>query len=177
MNPAKITTTVGLNIGTIDVSGVRLNFWDLGGQQELQSLWDKYYQESHGVIYVIDSNDRERMDESKEIFGQFKHFDFFFRFQNILYIFFVIADKMIKNELLSGVPLLILANKQDLPDVMGVRDIKPVFQQSGALIGRRDCLTMPVSALTGYEKKNHKYYICNVAMLFILFACLSTVKV
>lgn len=56
---------------------------------------------------------------------------------------------MIKNELLSGVPLLILANKQDLPDVMGVREIKPVFQQAGALIGRRDCLTIPVSALTG----------------------------
>ncbi|XP_037888092.1 ADP-ribosylation factor-related protein 1 isoform X2 [Glossina fuscipes] len=97
-----------------------------GGQQELQSLWDKYYQESHAVIYVIDSNDRERMEESKVIF-----------------------DKMIKNDLLSGVPLLILANKQDLPDVMGVREIKPVFQQSGTLIGRRDCLTIPVSALTG----------------------------
>lgn len=59
------------------------------------------------------------------------------------------TDKMIKNELLSGVPLLILANKQDLPDVMGVREIKPVFQQAGALIGRRDCLTIPVSALNG----------------------------
>lgn len=41
MNPNRITTTVGLNIGKIDVDGVRLNFWDLGGQQELQSLWDK----------------------------------------------------------------------------------------------------------------------------------------
>lgn len=41
MNPSRITTTVGLNIGKIDVDGVRLNFWDLGGQQELQSLWDK----------------------------------------------------------------------------------------------------------------------------------------
>lgn len=41
MNPNRITTTVGLNIGKIDVNGVRLNFWDLGGQQELQSLWDK----------------------------------------------------------------------------------------------------------------------------------------
>lgn len=71
MNPGKITTTVGLNIGTIDVQGVRLNFWDLGGQHELQSLWDKYYQESHAVIYVIDSNDRDRMEESKAIFGMF----------------------------------------------------------------------------------------------------------
>lgn len=41
MNPSKITTTVGLNIGKIDVAGIRLNFWDLGGQEELQSLWDK----------------------------------------------------------------------------------------------------------------------------------------
>lgn len=41
MNPAKITTTVGLNIGEINLEGVTLSFWDLGGQQELQSLWDK----------------------------------------------------------------------------------------------------------------------------------------
>jgi ADP-ribosylation factor related protein 1 len=45
-NLAKITTTVGLNIGKIDTNGVRLNFWDLGGQEELQALWDKYYQVS-----------------------------------------------------------------------------------------------------------------------------------
>lgn len=70
MNPKYITTTVGLNIGQIDIQGVRLSFWDLGGQQELQSLWDKYYQESHAIIYVIDSHDRERMDESKAVFGK-----------------------------------------------------------------------------------------------------------
>lgn len=28
-------------VGKIDVGSVRLNFWDLGGQEELQSLWDK----------------------------------------------------------------------------------------------------------------------------------------
>lgn len=75
---------------------------------------------------MVDSNDRDRMNESKELF-----------------------DKMIKNEYLSGVPLLILANKQDLEDCMGVRDIKPVFQQHGHLIGRRDCLTIPTSGLNG----------------------------
>lgn len=70
MNPKHITTTVGLNIGQIDISGIRLSFWDLGGQQELQSLWDKYYQESHAIIYVVDSHDRERMEESKAVFGE-----------------------------------------------------------------------------------------------------------
>ena len=28
-------------VGKIDLGSVRLNFWDLGGQEELQSLWDK----------------------------------------------------------------------------------------------------------------------------------------
>lgn len=41
MNLERITATVGLNIGTIETRGIRLNFWDLGGQQELQALWDK----------------------------------------------------------------------------------------------------------------------------------------
>uniref|UniRef100_H2ZXT4 ARF related protein 1 n=1 Tax=Latimeria chalumnae TaxID=7897 RepID=H2ZXT4_LATCH len=69
MNLSKITTTVGLNIGTIDVGKARLMFWDLGGQEELQSLWDKYYAESHGVIYVIDSIDEARISESKKAFN------------------------------------------------------------------------------------------------------------
>lgn len=37
----RIASTVGLNVGRIETSGVRLNFWDLGGQRELQLLWDK----------------------------------------------------------------------------------------------------------------------------------------
>ncbi|XKL68409.1 hypothetical protein PGB90_003900 [Kerria lacca] len=126
INPTKITTTVGLNIGKVNISDVSLNFWDLGGQEELQSLWDKYYSESHAVIYIVDSNDRERILESKEIF-----------------------DKMISNENLAGIPLLVLANKQDIPQCMGVREVKPIFDQNAHLIGRRDCMVMPISALTG----------------------------
>lgn len=83
MNPKYITTTVGLNIGQIDIEGVRLSFWDLGGQQELQSLWDKYYQESHAIIYVIDSHDRERMNESKAVFGELSYWLFTKDFPNI----------------------------------------------------------------------------------------------
>ncbi|KAF3424562.1 hypothetical protein E2986_08578 [Frieseomelitta varia] len=126
MNPSKITTTVGLNIGKIDIAGVRFNFWDLGGQEELRSLWDKYYAESHAVIYIVDSSDREKISESKETF-----------------------DRVISSEHLIGVPLLVLANKQDVPDCMGVREVKPIFNQNAHLIGRRDCMVMPVSALNG----------------------------
>lgn len=50
-----------------------MKFWDLGGQTELQSLWDKYYMESHGVIFLIDSSDPDRFDETKEAFGILFH--------------------------------------------------------------------------------------------------------
>uniref|UniRef100_A0A3P8Y9G0 ADP-ribosylation factor-related protein 1 n=1 Tax=Esox lucius TaxID=8010 RepID=A0A3P8Y9G0_ESOLU len=140
MNLTKITTTVGLNIGTIDVGKARLMFWDLGGQEELQSLWDKYYAESHGVIYVIDSTDEERLSESKEAF-----------------------EKMISSDVLEGVPLLVLANKQDVEvyhlvgggfedrasDCMSVPDIKTAFSDCAPKIGKRDCLVQPCTALTG----------------------------
>lgn len=126
MNPSKITTTVGLNIGKIDVGSVRLNFWDLGGQEELQSLWDKYYAESHAVIYMVDSSDKERVKESKEAF-----------------------DKMIASECLESVPLLMLANKQDLEGCLSVNEIKRDFKDSAHMIGRRDCHVMGVSALRG----------------------------
>ncbi|XP_045595987.1 ADP-ribosylation factor-related protein 1 isoform X1 [Procambarus clarkii] len=126
LNPSKITTTVGQNVGGILYAGIKLSFWDLGGQEELQPLWEKYFAECHAIIYMVDSADRERMDESKEAF-----------------------DRMISSENLTGVPLLVLANKQDIPECMGVREVKPIFNQSADLIGRRDCMVMPVSALTG----------------------------
>ncbi|XP_060540316.1 ADP-ribosylation factor-related protein 1 isoform X2 [Pantherophis guttatus] len=126
MSLSKITTTVGLNIGTIDVGKSRLMFWDLGGQDELQSLWDKYYAESHGVIYIIDSTDEERLSESKRAF-----------------------EKMITNEVLEGVPLLVLANKQDIENCLSIPDIKTAFSDCINKIGKRDCLTQSCSALTG----------------------------
>jgi ADP-ribosylation factor related protein 1 len=106
---------------------VRLNFWDLGGQEELQSLWDKYYAESHAIIYMIDSTDRQRLEESWKAF-----------------------DKMIQNEQLEGLPLLVACNKQDLSEVcMTVPDMKKQFNKSSSHIGVRNCMVTATSALTG----------------------------
>lgn len=65
----QVTATVGLNIGNIEAQSVKITFWDLGGQGNLQLLWDKYYSECHGIIYVIDSSDIARMDDSRAAFG------------------------------------------------------------------------------------------------------------
>ncbi|XP_074642363.1 ADP-ribosylation factor-related protein 1-like isoform X2 [Tubulanus polymorphus] len=126
MKLSKITTTVGLNIGKVDLGAIRLNFWDLGGQDDLQTLWDKYYIESHAVIYVIDSSDSERLEESKQAF-----------------------EKMLSSEALDGVLLLVLANKQDVQSHLSVGDIKSAFRDSSNKIGSRDCRVLGVSALNG----------------------------
>ncbi|XP_030895457.1 ADP-ribosylation factor-related protein 1 isoform X3 [Leptonychotes weddellii] len=86
----------------------------------------EYYAECHGVIYVIDSTDEERLSESKRAF-----------------------EKMVTSEALDGVPILVLANKQDVETCLSIPDIKTAFSDCTSKIGRRDCLTQACSALTG----------------------------
>jgi len=140
-NLSKITTTVGMNLGKIDVNGVRLNFWDLGGQEELQSLWDKYYSECHAVIYVVDSGDRERVEESKAAF-----------------------DRMIKNENVKGIPLLVAANKQDLADCMGVREVKHLFENNVEELNSRELMTLATSGLTGVGVEEGIEWVADTAL-------------
>lgn len=49
------TLQVGLNVGRLEVNGQSMVFWDLGGQTGLRSIWDKYYDESHAVVFVVDA--------------------------------------------------------------------------------------------------------------------------
>jgi ADP-ribosylation factor related protein 1 len=48
-----------------------LQFWDLGGQRGIRSIWPKYYDDCHAVVYVIDAVDHERLSEGWEVFGTF----------------------------------------------------------------------------------------------------------
>ncbi|VDP02892.1 unnamed protein product [Soboliphyme baturini] len=120
MNPAKIT------IGKVVTQGVQLNFWDLGGQEELQSLWDKYYAEAQGVIFVIDASDHERLQVAWKAF-----------------------DKMLSSPAIKGVPVLVVCNKQDMEGCLTVSEIKSVFSASTKHIGSRDFTFFAVSALKG----------------------------
>lgn len=67
LDPAQIVPTVGLNIGRIEAAATPMVFWDLGGQAGLRSIWDKYYAESHAVIFVVDAADVRRIEEAKQV--------------------------------------------------------------------------------------------------------------
>lgn len=122
----KIGPTVGMNIGNIDMKSDVLLLWDLGGQEDIQSLWDKYFLDCNGVIYVIDSSDSPRLGNSYECFRN-----------------------LITNPDLEGVPLLVLANKQDKPSCITLEEVKEVFNKSAAFLGKRDCMLHGISALDG----------------------------
>ena len=57
-------------VGKISLPSTILQFWDLGGQRDIRSIWSKYYEECHAVVYVVDAADRERLEEGWEVFGQ-----------------------------------------------------------------------------------------------------------
>ena len=40
--------------------------WDVGGQDKIRPLWRHYFQNTQGLIFVVDSNDRERIVEAQE---------------------------------------------------------------------------------------------------------------
>merc|ERR1711933_432053 len=59
-----ITTipTIGFNVETVEYKNIEFTVWDIGGQHLIRPLWRHYYQGTEAVIFVVDSNDRERID-------------------------------------------------------------------------------------------------------------------
>ncbi|KAK0425315.1 hypothetical protein QR680_009140 [Steinernema hermaphroditum] len=130
MNPAKITSTVGMNIGKIEYRNIRLNFWDLGGQEGLHSLWDKYFPDSNALIFVIDSSDEERFKEAHAAF-----------------------ERVMSNEYVQQIPVLVVCNKSDLEvdiddgTTSGVDDLRRLFSADPRHHG--EMAVMSVSSLDG----------------------------
>ena len=56
-------STIGFNVETIEYKNVELTIWDVGGQEKIRPLWKHYYQDTQAIIFVVDSNDRERTGE------------------------------------------------------------------------------------------------------------------
>jgi ADP-ribosylation factor related protein 1 len=122
--PDRIVPTVGLNIGRIEASNTKLVFWDLGGQSGLRSIWEKYYEEAHAVIYVVDAACTSRFEETKSA-----------------------LEKVLRHEDLQGAPLLILANKQDLAEALSAEELARYLDLKR--LDERACTFEAVSAHDG----------------------------
>ncbi|KAJ8637836.1 hypothetical protein MRB53_012103 [Persea americana] len=92
--------TIGFNVETVDYKNVSFTVWDVGGQDKIRPLWRHYFQNTQGLIFVIDSNDKERISEARDE-----------------------LHRMFSEEELRDATLLVFANKQDLPNAMSVSEI------------------------------------------------------
>ncbi|ORY47818.1 putative ADP ribosylation factor 1 [Rhizoclosmatium globosum] len=92
--------TIGFNVETVKYKSISFNVWDVGGQDRLRPLWKHYYANANGIIFVIDSNDIDRIADAR---NELQH--------------------LMLEEELRDASLLILANKQDLPNAMKPAEI------------------------------------------------------
>jgi ADP-ribosylation factor related protein 1 len=136
----KTVPTVGQNVSTITLSDMYLKTWDVGGQHSLRQLWQSYYSSCHAIVFVIDSTDIGDGDLANDSSGRLEESR-------------LVLEDVLQHSDTDGVPLLVLANKQDREDCVEVVKIKEglvkkVFEgEKGGSI--RDSRVLPVSALTG----------------------------
>ena len=83
--------TQGFNIKSLTQDGFKLNVWDIGGQKAIRPYWKNYYENTDGMVFVVDSSDEVRLEERVEE-----------------------LKALLVEEGLKGVPLMVYANKQDL---------------------------------------------------------------
>jgi len=99
--------TVGFNVETISYRNLNFNIWDVGGQDKIRPLWRYYYNNVDCLIFVIDCVDRERIDDRYDYENSAK-------------------DELIRllnEDELRNVDLLVYANKQDQGSAMKVQDV------------------------------------------------------
>ncbi|KAJ2485907.1 ADP-ribosylation factor protein 3 [Coemansia sp. RSA 2050] len=126
MTPSRIQPTVGVNIGKIPIKRTLVKFMDLGGQPDLRGIWEAYYEDCHAIVFVVDSCNSERIEESKEaLLG------------------------LLKARELAGVPVLVLANKRDLKGAMSLAEVKEMVNSMADFMEERHARVVDSSGLKG----------------------------
>ncbi|EGD75052.1 ARL1 protein [Salpingoeca rosetta] len=124
-----ITPTQGFNIKSVQSSGFKLNMWDIGGQRQIRKYWHHYFDDTDVLIYVIDSADQKRFEETGDELAE-----------------------LLEEAKLQGVPVLIFANKQDLATAAKASDIATGLNLH--TIRDRAWQIQPCSALNGEGVKD-----------------------
>lgn len=94
--------TVGFNVETVTYKNISFTVWDVGGQKKIRALWKHYFENTEGIIFVVDSNDRNA-DRVKDARNE--------------------LHDMLNHAELEDAAVLVFANKQDLPQAYTVAEV------------------------------------------------------
>ena len=92
--------TIGFNVETLNYKNITFTVWDVGGRDKIRPLYRHYFANTQAIVFIVDSNDRDRIGEVKEELHRF-----------------------LGEDELRDCALLVLANKQDLPNAMSVEEL------------------------------------------------------
>ncbi|XP_030636637.1 ADP-ribosylation factor-like protein 13B [Chanos chanos] len=133
-NPQDVAPTVGFSKVDLKQGKFEVTIFDLGGGKRIRGIWKNYYSESYGVVFVVDSSDVQRMQETRDTMAE-----------------------VLRHPRIAGKPVLVLANKQDCDGAMAEADIIESLSLE-KLVNENKCLCQiePCSAVLGYGKKVDK---------------------
>eukprot|EP00897_Mesotaenium_endlicherianum_P005169 jgi/Mesen1/4680/ME000241S03717 len=90
----------------------------------LRTIWEKYYEEAHAVLYVVDAAGQNRFEDAKTA-----------------------LEKVLRHADLTGAPVLVFANKQDLAGAITGDELLKQFELEG--LQDRPHMVKAVSAYDG----------------------------
>ncbi|KAK9523713.1 hypothetical protein VZT92_017649 [Zoarces viviparus] len=133
-NPQDVAPTVGFSKVDLKQGKFEVTIFDLGGGKRIRGIWKNYYSESHGVVFVVDSSDVQRIQETRETMAE-----------------------VLQHPRIAGKPVLVLANKQDQEGALAEADIIENLSLE-KLVNENKCLCQiePCSAVLGCGKKVDK---------------------
>ncbi|XP_063264249.1 ADP-ribosylation factor-like protein 14 [Prinia subflava] len=118
--------TIGFNVDMIEAGkDFTLTIWDVGGQKKMRELWSNFLEDTDGLLYVVDSSDKRRLDKSRREF-----------------------ELILKNDSIKNVPVVVLANKQDVPGALNAEEITRKFKMK-KYCSDRNWYVQPCCAITG----------------------------
>lgn len=94
---------IKVQMGNSKSNTTTFQVWDVGGQEKLRPLWKSYTRRTDGLVFVVDAAETERMEEAK-----------------------VELHRITRSAENQGVPVLVLANKQDLDGAMSALEVNIV---------------------------------------------------
>eukprot|EP01084_Bolivina_argentea_P076725 139082_1 len=126
--------TIGFNVETVALNkNFSFTVWDVGGRDKIRPLWRHYYQNTTCVVFVVDSNDRDRI-------GNDAGYDWGGSAKDQL-------NEMLSEDELRDCLLIVLANKQDLPNAMSVDEMSNRLGLNQ--LRNRKWYILPICATTG----------------------------
>jgi len=90
--------TIGFNSETMEYKNLSFTAWDVA--YKIHPLWRHFYQNAQGIIFVVDSNDRDRIEDAREE-----------------------LTKMLNEDEMGDAVLLVFANNKDLPNAMSAAEV------------------------------------------------------